>query len=40
MIERIDTIELAGEPERHLNNTLRAWETLPERVTVAKRVEG
>ena len=34
MIDRIDTIELSGVPERHLNNTLRAWESLPVRVTL------
>lgn len=34
MIERIDSIALAGEPERHLNNTLRAWASLPLRVTL------
>ncbi|MBT2523484.1 cytochrome P450 [Arthrobacter sp. ISL-28] len=34
MIERIDTIELTDAPSRHLNNTLRAWETLPLRITL------
>jgi cytochrome P450 len=32
MIPRIRRIELAGEPVRHLNNTLRAWGSLPVRV--------
>ena len=32
MIPRIRRIELAGRPERHLNNTLRAWGSLPVRV--------
>ncbi|MWB98873.1 cytochrome P450 [Agromyces seonyuensis] len=30
---RVETIEPAGTPTRHLNNTLRAWETLPVRLT-------
>jgi 4-methoxybenzoate monooxygenase (O-demethylating) len=34
MIERIDSITLAGTPTRHLNNTLRAWESLPLKVTL------
>jgi hypothetical protein len=34
MIARIARIELAGPPTRHLNNTLRAWESLPVRVTL------
>lgn len=34
MIERIDTIELDEQPTRHLNNTLRAWKSLPIRVTL------
>lgn len=32
---RVETIEFTGTPERHLNNTLRAWKTMPIRVTVA-----
>lgn len=34
MVERVDTIEIAGPTERHLNNTLRAWHSLPIRVTL------
>ncbi len=34
LIRRIRAIEPAGEPTRHLNNTLRAWESLPVRVTL------
>lgn len=29
---RVSAIELAGTPERHLNNTLRSWKGLPLRV--------
>lgn len=29
---RVETIELAGTPRRHLNNTLRGWESVPVRV--------
>lgn len=29
---RVETIEFAGTPRRHLNNTLRSWETIPIRV--------
>jgi cytochrome P450 len=32
MIPRVRTITLAGTPERHLNNTLRAWGSLPVRL--------
>lgn len=32
MARRVTAIELAGEPVRHLNNTLRAWESLPLRI--------
>ncbi len=32
LARRVRTIELAGTPERHLNNTLRAWRSLPVRV--------
>lgn len=32
MIPRIRRIELTGQPRRHLNNTLRAWGSLPVRV--------
>jgi cytochrome P450 len=34
LIERVDTLELADEPQVHLNNTMRAWETLPLHVTL------
>lgn len=33
LARRVTAIELAGEPVRHLNNTLRAWESLPIRIT-------
>jgi 4-methoxybenzoate monooxygenase (O-demethylating) len=32
MLRRIRDIELVGEPRRHLNNTMRAWKSLPVRV--------
>ncbi|WP_338693741.1 cytochrome P450 [Streptomyces sp. Q6] len=32
LARRIEHIELAGEPRRHLNNTLRSWAALPVRV--------
>ncbi|MFF5254610.1 cytochrome P450 [Streptomyces leeuwenhoekii] len=32
LAQRVDRIELAGEPRRHLNNTLRSWASLPVRV--------
>ena len=32
---RVERIELAGPPARHHNNTLRAWESIPVRVTRA-----
>ncbi|MFF4316046.1 cytochrome P450 [Streptomyces sp. NPDC001507] len=35
LVRRVSRIELAGQPERHLNNTLRAWAALPVRVRVA-----
>jgi len=35
LTRRIRTIELASTPERHLNNTLRAWKSLPLRVEFA-----
>jgi hypothetical protein len=31
-LQRAETIELAGLPARHLNNTMRAFESLPVRV--------
>ncbi|WP_394552045.1 cytochrome P450 [Agromyces sp. MMS24-JH15] len=35
LARRVESIELIGEPERHLNNTLRAWETMPMRVELS-----
>lgn len=35
LARRVRTIELDGTPTRHLNNTLRAWESMPVRVTIA-----
>ncbi|PPK98836.1 cytochrome P450 [Kineococcus xinjiangensis] len=35
LLERVETIELAGAPVRHHNNTLRAWESIPVRVRVS-----
>lgn len=35
LAERVRAIEPAGEPVRHLNNTLRAWESLPVRLLPA-----
>ncbi|GAA2914094.1 cytochrome P450 [Streptosporangium fragile] len=32
LARRVERFELAGTPRRHLNNTLRAWESLPVRV--------
>ncbi|MFE0450192.1 hypothetical protein ACFW2D_02640 [Streptomyces sp. NPDC058914] len=32
---RVDRMELAGEPRRHLNNTLRSWASLPVRIRPA-----
>ncbi|MGV9709511.1 cytochrome P450 [Gordonia sp. NPDC003424] len=32
---RVETIELSAPPKRHLNNTLRSWESLPVRMTLA-----
>ncbi|MFI7579346.1 cytochrome P450 [Kocuria kalidii] len=36
MIPRIRRIELTGPPQRHLNNTLRAWGSLPVRVELER----
>lgn len=33
LLDRVESIELTGPPRRHLNNTLRGWETMPVRVT-------
>jgi cytochrome P450 len=35
LARRVRTIELAGPTRRHHNNTLRAWESVPVRLTVA-----
>lgn len=34
LARRVRTVELAAPPRRHLNNTLRAWASLPVRITV------
>ena len=34
LARRVRTIELAGPTARHHNNTLRAWESIPVRVTL------
>ncbi|MGW1818003.1 cytochrome P450 [Streptomyces sp. NPDC002125] len=36
LARRVDHLELAGEPRRHLNNTLRSWASLPVRVRRAR----
>jgi 4-methoxybenzoate monooxygenase (O-demethylating) len=35
LARRVEKIELAGPTRRHLNNTLRAWESIPVRMTLA-----
>ncbi|MCP2371827.1 hypothetical protein BJ978_002503 [Agromyces terreus] len=35
LARRVESIELTAEPVRHLNNTLRAWKTMPMRVRLA-----
>jgi cytochrome P450 len=35
LAKRVRTLELAGPTKRHHNNTLRAWENIPVRVTLA-----
>lgn len=35
LANRVESIEIAGPAERHLNNTLRAWESVPVRVRLA-----
>lgn len=35
LLDRISSIELAGPAHRHLNNTLRGWESMPVRVRLA-----
>ncbi|GHE11700.1 cytochrome P450 [Klenkia taihuensis] len=32
LLARVTSLELAGDPVRHLNNTLRSWESLPVRL--------
>jgi 4-methoxybenzoate monooxygenase (O-demethylating) len=34
LVARVSRLELVGTPARHLNNSLRAWEHLPLRVTL------
>ena len=34
LLARVRSLELTGAPVRHLNNTLRAWESLPLRLSV------
>ncbi|MFE5242631.1 MULTISPECIES: cytochrome P450 [unclassified Streptomyces] len=36
LARRVEHLELAGEPRRHLNNTLRSWASLPVRVRLAR----
>ena len=33
LLDRVESIELTAPPRRHLNNTLRRWESMPVRVT-------
>jgi 4-methoxybenzoate monooxygenase (O-demethylating) len=35
LADRVSSIELAGTPVRHHNNTMRGWESLPVRMTLA-----
>lgn len=35
LARRVESIQLIGNPERHLNNTLRAWKRMPMRVELA-----
>jgi 4-methoxybenzoate monooxygenase (O-demethylating) len=35
LLPRVERIELAGSTRRHHNNTLRAWESIPVRLTLA-----
>jgi cytochrome P450 len=37
LMPRVRTIELDGAPQRHHNNTLRAWESLPIRIRTSNR---
>ncbi len=36
LVERVETIEVAGPTRRRLNNTLRAWDSVPVRVSLAR----
>lgn len=36
LARKVDSLELAGEPELQLNNTLRGWQHLPLRLTAAR----
>jgi 4-methoxybenzoate monooxygenase (O-demethylating) len=38
LARRIETIQIGGEPKRRLNNTLRAWDSLPVTVESRERV--
>ncbi|MFD7990336.1 cytochrome P450 [Streptomyces mexicanus] len=40
LARRVEHLELAGEPRRHLDNTLRSWAALPVRVRPARRPPG
>ncbi|MFF8320960.1 hypothetical protein ACF06V_27820 [Streptomyces bobili] len=35
LARRVGHLELAGEPRRHLDNTLRSWASLPVRIRPA-----
>lgn len=35
LLDRVQSVELAGVPRRHLNNTLRGWESMPVRIQAA-----
>jgi len=37
LLERVESIEMTGKPQRHLNNTMRALSSLPVRVTAGSR---
>jgi len=35
LLDHVQSVELAGVPRRHLNNTLRGWESMPVRIQAA-----
>jgi len=35
LLDRVASVELVDTPRRHLNNTLRGWESMPVRMTLA-----